>query len=124
MGYLVRPLLFIESVLTSTYSPELEVRLFEFDSYLDMALEGPPSLLSPTDVLSQASRIRLNYRPPRDSDDGAIEDEPEPIKIWATVGLTKVSSGSFIVVYSHMSIISGYNTYLRCFYLVQYSLLT
>lgn len=43
-------------------------------------------------MLSQACRIRLVYREPRQEDPGETgqADEPVPIPLWATCGLTKV----------------------------------
>lgn len=60
-------------ILTIFHSPELEVCFFEYDQYLDEN-EGPPPLVAPEDVISQACRIRLHYRPPRIED---VEDEDE-----------------------------------------------
>ena len=68
-------------------SPELEVALWEFDTYL-ADTEGPPPLLPVDDILSQACRIRIMYRNDREDEDW--EPATERQKIWATVGLTKV----------------------------------
>lgn len=77
--------------LSHAHSPELEIFFFEFDSYLTVE-DGPPVLITPDDVLSQACRIRLIYREPREMDPGEVNaaDEPEGLEIWVTCGLTRV----------------------------------
>lgn len=99
MGHLVSlsHLFYFRSfTLSFTLSPELEVKFHEFDSYLQGAV-APPTLITPQDILSQACCVRLMYREPRDSDPGNAEedDEPPPLPIWATCGLTMVEHPFF-----------------------------
>lgn len=101
----------------SLFSPQLEVSFFEFDKYLGSAA-GPPPLLTPEKVVSQAGRVRVALHEPRildpETEDAPTHDfieqeqeeeqedeqeeqdeqgqEEEERKIWVTVGLTRVCS--------------------------------
>ena len=92
MGYIVSSfstIVQVSTLITICASPELEIALWEFDTYLEDT-DGPPQLLPVDDILSQACRIRITYRDDREDED----QEPATARkrIWATVGLTKVSS--------------------------------
>ena len=71
-------------------SPELEVGFFKFNSFLDPSMSGPPALIPPEDIDSQACRVRIIYRPPRASDEEEDGDNAQFIYVWATIGLSKV----------------------------------
>lgn len=64
--------------------------LWEFNKYFNELEDedAPPSLILPEDVLSQACRLRLVYKHHNTNENG--EDEVEEIKLWATIGLSKV----------------------------------
>ena len=82
----------VSNLIIFLSSPELEVGFFEFDSYLDSNTAGPPALILPEQVLSQACRVRILHREPRETADIEEMDDEEPRKIWVTIGLTKVRS--------------------------------
>ena len=72
-------------------SSELEVGFFKFNAFLDPSTKGPPALITPEDVISQACRVRIMYRPPRITDDVRDEEGTQVIWVWVTVGLSRVS---------------------------------
>lgn len=49
--------------------------------FLDPAVEGPPQLIPPDLVISQACRLTLQMK----------DDQDSTVDVWATVGLSRVS---------------------------------
>lgn len=85
-------------------SPELEVSLWEHETFMEPNTDGgPPTIIAPSVIFSQACRITLTLVRPRDP--GAINDLDSDLEdnseeegdytvqgspIWATIGLTRV----------------------------------
>ncbi len=94
--------MFLTSI--SFISPELEIKFWKFNEYLDPLSAGPSALIPISLVRSQACRVAVYKYPKRhnaeESDaEGELAGMPvgRAIKVWATVGVTRVSSLDFYV---------------------------
>ncbi|KZS99348.1 uncharacterized protein LAESUDRAFT_718710, partial [Laetiporus sulphureus 93-53] len=82
--------------------PELEVKFWEYNTYQDPLVSGPPALIPASYIQSQACRVTIKKFPVRpqgyetgDSDNARHENSASvPRKIWATTGLTRRPSTS------------------------------
>ena len=79
------------------FSPELEVKFWEHGKYLNPLTAGPPSLIPISAVVAQAARITLSKYPRNltrleytEEDGSYLQREGQPMKVWATIGLTRV----------------------------------
>ena len=93
-------------------SPELEVKFWAYNDYLRPGEEGPPQLIPPSLVKSQACRLAIHLpraqsasEEPEEDDDNvnvgtaelqAVElgeqDEMGATLVWATIGLSRVGN--------------------------------
>ena len=71
------------------FSPELEVHFWHFDKYLSKEEPGPPNLIKPSSIISQACRVAI-LLPGGDASDEQ-PTEANRTKIWVTIGLSRVS---------------------------------
>lgn len=69
-------------------SPELEVFFWKYNDFLRRNEPGPPVLITPDLIKSQAARATVLTRPPRLSDED--EDEHDARHLWVTIGLSRV----------------------------------
>ena len=84
--------------LISLYlSPQLEIRFWRFNEYLDARTQGPPAIIPVLLVQSQAARVPIRKYPVHaskvvyDEDHGSyLRRRGAPDRIWATIGLTRV----------------------------------
>ncbi len=87
-------------VLPFVVSPELEVSFWEYNRFLQPDEDGPPALIPPSIIKSQASRLTVILPWDRitvedqDPDEAQAEDDSEdtePVgdkrKAWVTIGL-------------------------------------
>lgn len=73
----------------------MEIHLWEYNAALKAEETGPPALICPETIKSQASRATVNLPRLRefdvdDDDDGSDAEEEIPEKIWVTIGLSRV----------------------------------
>ena len=78
-----------------TFSPELEVNFWHFDKYLSEEDEGPPGLIKPSSIISQACRLPILLPGGTAPEEQPTEDNRT--KVWVTIGLTRVSTVSVSV---------------------------
>lgn len=95
-------------------SPELEVKFWAYNDYLRFGEEGPPQLIPPSLVKSQACRLAIHLphaqsasEDPEGDDDNVNvgmaevqatesgeQDEAGNTLVWATIGLSRVSNSN------------------------------
>lgn len=80
-------------------SPELEVFFWEYNNYQRVGDEGPPPLIPPSLIKSQAARATVNLRDARLSDTDADTDDSSHLA-WVTTGLSRVSKIVYYFIYS------------------------